>query len=186
MTNPLLDRVLPAELADRSQVFEYIGVIGDFERLRAISEQELEAIEPAQRPRSWTAGPVEIEIAFRWLDQEHALPAATGRIRALMPTVCQRCLEAFELQIDAPVRIVFGADEAGHSQRGDYDAWEADEETVRLLDIVEEAVVMALPLAPTHGSEEDCGELAGKIPEREADGVRPFADLRARMDAMNK
>lgn len=186
MTNPLLDRMLPAELADRSQVIEYKGVIGGFERLRAISEQELEAIEPEHRPRSWTTAPVEIEIAFRWLDQDCALPAATGRIRAVMPTVCQRCLEVFELQIDTPVRIVFGTNEAGHSQRGDYEAWEADEETICLLDIVEEAVVMALPLAPTHGSDQDCGELAGSIPEREEDGVRPFADLRAQMDEMNK
>ncbi len=185
MTNPLFDRVQPAELADRSQVIEYRGVIGDFERLRAISEQELEVLEPEHRPRNWVSGPVEIDIAFGWLDQDGALPAATGHIRALMPTVCQRCLEAFGLQIDTPVRIVFGVDEAGHSQR-DYDAWEADEDSVRLLDIVEEAVVMALPLAPSHGTDQDCGELAGKIPEREAEGVRPFADLRAQMDEMNK
>ena len=47
MANPLLDRALPEELADRRQVFELKGKIEDFPRLVEIVEADLEM----QRPR---------------------------------------------------------------------------------------------------------------------------------------
>jgi len=186
MTNPLLDRVLPAELANRSKVIEYKGVIGEFSRLRAIAEKELRDVEAEQRPRDWQASPIEVSLAFGWLGTDREHPAATGHIRAAMPVVCQRCLEAFELPIDVPVRVLFGGDGGGVPLNAGFDAWDSDDEAIRLADVVEESVIMAMPLAPAHGSAAECGDLAGKISEREPGTVRPFADLRAQMDELNK
>lgn len=185
MANLLLDRMLPAELAENSQVIEYKGVIAEFERLREISERELHALTAAEQPRDWSDGPVEALLEFGWLDTDQAMPAATGHVRTALPAVCQRCLETFELAIDTPVRLLF-CDEARVPTGQEYDAWDTGGEAVRLLDIIEESVVMAMPLAPLHASVADCGALAKRIAGPTPDAVRPFADLRAQMDKMNK
>ena len=184
MANLLLDRLLPAELAESGQVIEVKGVISEFDRLREISERELRALPADQRPRDWADGSVDVSLKFGWLDTDRALPAATGRIRMALPAVCQRCLEAFELDIDTPVRLIFG-EEAQTPAGQAYDAWDAGGEAIRLMDIVEESVIMALPLAPLHASAAECGELAGQISDTAPDTVRPFADLRAQMDKAN-
>jgi uncharacterized protein len=184
MSNPLLDRVLPQELAERRQVIEFKGKVDDFERLREIVEADLGSIDLANRPRTWRDAPVETRLEFAWLDPNRGRPAATGEVRASVTAVCQRCLEAFVMPIDISIRIVFAdraaADEA--LMESDAETWELDEDTVRPLDIVEESVIMALPLAPVHASSSECGPLAGSIAVSAPDKVRPFADLKTRMD----
>jgi len=180
MANPLLDRVLPADLADSSQVVEYKGVIGDFERLIEISAAELGNAAGATQTRDWQNLPVETRLEFAWLDTNRELAVATGQIRATLPLVCQRCLEAFELILDVPVRIVFG--EGGDvTDNAGYDAWEVDEAAIVLQDVVEESVVMAMPLAPLHDSDTACGALAEQLAETGPEMTTPFADLRSRM-----
>ena len=182
MVNPLLDRVLPADLADRSQLIDFKGTIGDFERLREISESELEAVTAAGQPRDWQDWPVVVRLEFGWLDTARQLVVAKGRITAAMPVVCQRCLDAFELVVDTPVGIVFG-EPGGDLEQADYDSWEVDEKAILLQDVVEETVVMALPLAPLHDSDSECGTLAEQVPEAGPEMTTPFADLRERMAA---
>ena len=182
MANPLLDRVLPGDLADRSQVVDVKGKIRDFGRLRDIAESELKSVSAAERPRDWLDSPVEVTLEFRWLDTGRELVQAGGRIRATLPAVCQRCLEAFELVVDTPVRVVFDQP-GGDLAHDDYDAWEFDGTAILLQDVVEETVVMALPLAPLHDAGSECAALAGKRPEAGPETTRPFADLRSRMEA---
>lgn len=182
MANPLLDRVLPADLADRSQVIEYEGRIGDFERLREISESEFKAVSTAGQPRDWQDSPLAAQLEFGWLDTARRLAVATGRVTAVMPVVCQRCLETFGLVIDTPVRFVFG-EPGSDLEQFDYDAWEIDGQAILLQDIVEESVVMALPLAPRHDSASQCGTLPEHEPKARPEMTTPFADLQERMAA---
>lgn len=180
MANPLLDRVLPAELADSAQIIEYKGIVGDFERLSEISAAELTKATGAQQTREWRDLPVETRLQFGWLDTSCEFAAATGQIRAVLPLVCQRCLEAFELVVETPVKILFG--EAGDvADNAGFDAWEVDEAAIVLQDVVEESIVMALPLAPLHDSDTACGVLAEQIPETGPEKTLPFADLKSWM-----
>ena len=184
MANPLLDRVLPKDSADRSQVIEFQGKVGDFERLSGIVENDLGNLEPAQRPRKWRDGPVQTRLEFGWVDAGNEWPAVDGTIDAGLTLVCQRCLEPFRMPVEASFRMVFTAPEGDTETLSGYDNWELDEDTVRPIDIVEEALVMTLPLAPVHGSIEDCGPVAGQISKEKQDTVRPFANLRAQLDEM--
>jgi len=189
MANPLLERVLPAEMAERSQAIEYKGEIGDFERLSAIVKADLEAVNEAERPREWRAGPIEIRIQFSWLDARQSLVAASGQAIAQMTAVCQRCLEAFEMPVETAFNVLFresDKDSGQYADLADTELWELEDEMVRPVDIVEESLVMALPLAPMHESMELCGPLAKSFAEDETDVVRPFADLRSQMGKMNK
>ena len=189
MVNPLLERVLPADMAERSQVIEYKGEVGEFERLSAIVKADLESVTKAERPREWRAGSIEIRIEFSWLDARQSLAAASGQVNAEMAAVCQRCLEPFEMPIEAVFNVLFresDKDSGQHADLADIELWEFEDETVRPVDIVEESLVMALPLAPMHESIELCGPLAKSFAEDETDVVQPFADLRSQMEKMNK
>lgn len=135
-------------------------------------------------PRGWRQAPVAIRLAFSWADVDRLLPRVTGRVSARMATVCQRCLEAFEIPIAADIDMLLtvpGAKLQDHAQAGDIEIWELDRERVRLADLVEESLVMAMPLAPVHESKEACGPLVRDIAEIEETMTRPFADLRAQM-----
>jgi len=185
MANPLLDDVLPAELAERSQFFEIKGEVGDFARLVEIVEKDLATIGGSDRPRKWRQTPVAIRLAFAWADKERALPRVTGRVSARLTTVCQRCLEAFELPITADIDVLLrsvGSESQRHAAAGDAETWELEKEKLRLVDLVEESLVMAMPLAPMHETKGRCGPLARDMEEIEESMARPFANLRSQMD----
>jgi uncharacterized protein len=188
MGNPILERVLPAELADRGQIIEFKGDIGSFERLMGIAEADFAALEAKNQPRDWRTAPVEASLEFAWTDARKALPAATGRFRVEMPVVCQRCLEPFRMRVQSPLRLLFtsGEEPGDSADTPDYEAWELEADSISLQDVLEESIVMALPLAPVHEKAAECGPLAGDIPAGEADTIRPFADLKLQMEKANK
>lgn len=189
MANPLSDRVQPKELATRGQCIEFKGKVSDFERLAEIVEADLAALSAELRPRGWRAAPVAIRLEFAWAGGPQQIPAINGRIIAKIPAVCQRCLEAFELELDSSVRMLLAGPDAEPGETPDlaeFEVWELDEETLRPLDIVEESLVMAMPLAPTHDFDESCVALANELVESGPDTARPFADLKSRMEKSNK
>ena len=182
MANPLLDRRPPAELAGREQAFEIEGNISDFPRLVEVVDGELRALPEAAGARQWRGDPVLIRLAFGWLDPANRLPRATGSIKARLASVCQRCLEPFDLELEVPVDVVFGDEDdvaaAGGVPSGQ-EVWELDDEQLSLRDLVEEWLIMSLPLAPMHDDETSCSASAAN---RDAqDKVRPFADLKSLM-----
>jgi len=62
------------------------------------------------------------------------------------------------------------------------ETWEVESDEIRPLDLAEEALIMALPLASTHEPPEDCGSLVA-IEKGPGDAVStPFASLRSQMD----
>jgi len=183
MANPLLERALPAELAERAQVIEFEGKVGDFGRLSAIVEADLAALDEPPPAPDWAQEPVSVRLEFSWLDADRRIPAMSGSASLTLAAVCQRCLEPFEMPVDTTFGVLFTDEQtsdAGLDAPG-YETWVLDEGRVRLQDVVEESVVMALPLAPVHPSTDDCGPLAGGIVAAAPGTVRPFADLRARL-----
>ena len=124
-----------------------------------------------------------MRLAFRWLDKGSGLPAAHGEVSTEVAAVCQRCLEAFPLPVVAPVDAVFVAEDNDvlPDDAVDAETWTLDGDMLSLRDVVEESLVMALPLAPAHASVDDCGPLAGRIPVQEPETNRPFADLKSQL-----
>lgn len=183
MGNPLTDRVPPAELAQRRQVIELKDNLSNFPRLSGIVKEDLAALSPADRPADWRRRPVDIRLRFDWADTRREYPAATGSVSVRVPAVCQRCLEPFELTLDADVGLLLSRDEGSTAEDGRYEVWEIDQDTIRPLDIVEEILIMAIPLSASHDNEQECGLQAEQQIE---DTVRPFADLRAQMQDNNE
>ena len=76
-----------------------------------------------------------------------------------VPLRCERCLEAYDhaLRIDTEVALV--ADEASAAVVPDALEYIVCEAHVRPLDLLEEELIMALPLVPAHPDPAQCGEL---------------------------
>jgi uncharacterized metal-binding protein YceD (DUF177 family) len=65
------------------------------------------------------------------------------------------------------------------SAAGGYDVWEIDDATIRPLDILEEALIMALPLSALHGRGEACNAPDEGASADSDEAIRPFAGLRS-------
>lgn len=185
MANLLLDRASPEELAARSQVIEVTAKLDDFGRLLEIAKEGMAAVAREKQPRAWQAAPVSIRLGFAWADERGQLPLLEGNIETTVATVCQRCLEPFELPLRVPLRmlLVKAADAAAGQDK--FEIWEIEEDLVRPLDIVDEALVMALPLSAMHASGDRCRPLTESATGNNGETVRPFADLRSRMHKSN-
>ena len=181
MGNPLRDRRTPLELAASGQVIEFSEKISDFERLAAIVEGDLESLDPDKLPSGWRDSLVSGRLSFSFADAQNRLPMLEGRVTAMLDSVCQRCLEPFEMPLAVDLRLLLGDDESASMSDDDLEIWELDEDTFRPLDLVEEALIMAMPLSAMHGTAEACGgyEPAGEQVERT---TRPFAALRTQLD----
>jgi uncharacterized protein len=107
-------------------------------------------------------------------------PAAEGRVSATLRLTCQRCMGELAIRIDVPCRLVFVAEDAADA------AVPADEELmtthggrISLAELVEEELLLALPLVPMHGEGTECSRRAvPQTPVADERKQRPFAGLR--------
>ena len=181
MANPLTDRARPEQLAANGQVLETKGKLSDFERLREIVKADLASLTSSARPKKWRHAPIDIRLAFGWADARRQVPALEGRISARIDAVCQRCLEPFELSLNAQLKLLLQIPGGDATAFEEYEIWETADDTVRPLDIVDEALIMAMPLSPSHDDAGMCGPLAEKMLPEDSGTIRPFADLKSRM-----
>ena len=181
MGNPLRDRRSPSDLAACGQVIEFEEKIGDLERLAAAVQADLTVLGPDTLPAGWREAPVNGRLTFGFADAQNRLPVLDGHVVATVDTVCQRCLAPFRRTLDLRLRLMFAADASGGMESGEYELWELPEATLRPLDVVDESLVMAMPLAAMHADEAIC---SGRQPAaaEAAERIRPFAGLKAQMD----
>ncbi len=181
MANPLTDRARPEQLAANGQVLEAKGKLSDFERLREIVKADLASLASDRMPKKWRHAPIDIRLAFGWADARRQVPALEGQISARIDAVCQRCLEPFELSLNAQLKLLLQIPGGDATAFEEYEIWETADDTVRLLDIVDEALIIDMPLSPALDDSTLCGPLAKRLQSMEAKSVRPFADLRSQM-----
>jgi hypothetical protein len=185
MANPLTDRAPPAQLAMIGQVIETKRKLSDFQRLREVVASDLASLTQARMPKEWRRAPIDIRLAFGWADAHRQVPALEGQISARIDAVCQRCLEPFELSLNAQLKLMLLIPGGDATAFEEYEIWETAEDTVRPLDIVDEALIMAMPLSLAHDDAAMCGPLAEKLSSEEPGTVRPFADLKSQMREKN-
>jgi uncharacterized protein len=185
MTNPLLVRWTPKDLADRRQVFNFKGKISNFPRLVEIVEEDLRDLAADSPLAAWRDAPVAIRLSCDWADESRKIPRLSGDVTAEVAATCQRCLEPFWLPVATELRYLLLPATGGRIADSAVDVWELEDDTIRLLDIVEESLIMALPLAATHGPEDACGVQADDSRDEPLELAKPFAGLRTQMDKLN-
>jgi uncharacterized metal-binding protein YceD (DUF177 family) len=182
MANPLLDRSTPAMLAELGQVVEKQMELQALTGLTQVLAADLSTLAPAEVPEEWRRTPVAIRLQFGWADRSRRFPALEGRVVARVPAVCQRCLGPMQLTLDEELKFLLAhADEATLAERaaGTHEVWEIDDVTIRPLDILDEALIMAMPLSALHGAGEGCDASHEAGPGDGNETIRPFAGLRS-------
>ncbi len=184
MSSHLLDRALPTQLARSEQVIDCKVKFQDLGRITEVVESDLAALAAGEGSAKWRDAPVSIRLAFSFVQLSEAVPAVTGEVSTTLEAVCQRCLQTCSLPLKASLRYVLVPYKDRADTLDDYETWELTEKTVLPLEIVEEALLMAMPFPALHESTEQCGPIAQEFLPESAETVRPFADLKAQLDEL--
>ncbi len=124
-------------------------------------------------------GAVSASLRFSELD---AHPVVQGQLSGTVVTSCQRCCADVDIELDERfVLAIVQSEEAAGLVSEQYDAVVADPTRLDLRWLVEEQVLLALPLIPRHGDDERCRleATSSGAPARERDSAQhPFANLR--------
>jgi uncharacterized protein len=113
-------------------------------------------------------------------------PKVDLQVEGSVLLTCQRCLRPCECRIDDAARLVVVAD--GDEQvSGGYEVATGDVERLSLVDLIEEQILLGMPLVPMHEDQAECGETALTGPGVEVVSTaekkqRPFENLRELLD----
>ena len=186
MGNPLRERRSAAELAAGSQVIEIADKISSFEQLSRIVDQDLRALDAAKIPAGWRDAVVGGQLEFGFADAQRTLPTVSCQVAVTVDAVCQRCLEAFRLPLEAEAELLLLALEQDAHGYEEYEVWELEEKQLRPQDIVEELLIMALPFSAMHVESKACKALSPATARSAEKMTTPFAALREQMAKDNE
>lgn len=188
MGDPLRDRCLPRDLAENQQVIEISEEIGTFTRLAELIEGELTALDSGNLPADWRDQVVTGTMRFGFVDAAAEVVALDLNLRTAVPAFCQRCLKAFEMPVETELQLLLGGPGERIVAHDAYEIWELAEKEFSPLEIIEESLIMALPLSAMHENMNDCVELDSTHVDGDSvdqETTRPFASLREQMDKEN-
>jgi uncharacterized metal-binding protein YceD (DUF177 family) len=181
---PLQERRTPQEFAADGQVIEITCKIGDFEELTEAVAADLGALDPDKTPSDWRNREVAGQLVFGFIDAKDQVAALHGQVTATIDAVCQRCLLPFAVPLAAQLQLVFDVEHAADKGGEDFEVWELDGDDVCPAELVEEALIMAIPFVMMHDGDANCVALAAPR-EAEAKMTMPFANLKAQMKQEN-
>ncbi|MES9935604.1 MAG: YceD family protein [Sedimenticola sp.] len=97
-------------------------------------------------------GDAEFDIGFERDDKRRS--RIKGFVRSTMVLECQRCLESMQLAVDATLNLgVIEVAEEAERLPEDVEPVQVEEGLIRLLDLVEEELILAIPQVPMHDPE---------------------------------
>ena len=78
--------------------------------------------------------------------------------------VCQRCLEPFRYELEDQVNVVIAdSDSLPTTVPTGFEPFELEDGRLQPVQLIEDEVIVAIPLVPKHARVEDCGSLAREL-----------------------
>jgi uncharacterized protein len=114
----------------------------------------------------------------------------TARVEGEVFLACQRCLKPCACEVDESALLaVVGSDT--DEVPGGYEPLLGDSERLSVAELIEEQVLLGLPLVPMHATAAQCGAAAATRETGEAgpaadEKQKPFANLRELLDKGNR
>ena len=122
-------------------------------------------------------------VSLRFSRGLFGLPNITGRIQHCLGLRCERCLEEVEISLDLPVELIIKPkSEYVTEDFENLDFYEYDGKSLELVGLVEDELLLALPLVPKHEDISLCNQdmvawlAANELPAENAES--PFAILK--------
>lgn len=186
MSSPVLQAMRPDALAARREEIRDALPLGSTDRLADLVREALARCD-GEAPADWERWPLSVELGFerRRVEGSQPVPAVTGHAGVTLPLVCERCLGLMELALQADIAFLLPDEDMTYEALPGFEVWPTEGRGVRLLDLVEEELLLALPLALMHEDRSRCRPVAGDFGAAAADEQpetqRPFGALRALM-----
>jgi uncharacterized protein len=113
-------------------------------------------------------------------------PTVDLKVDGVVMLQCQRCLRPSECRVDDAAQLAIVADDTAEVPGG-YEVSIGDAERLSLAELIEEQVLLGMPLVPLHEYESECGVIPAPEGIVEVDSAvdekqRPFANLRELLD----
>jgi len=97
---------------------------------------------------------VTVRLAFAMLDQR---PVVHGKLLTDFELVCQRCLGAMRYPVSEQFELMLIASNAELERVPElYEPWIANAQRLNVFELVEEQLLLAMPLIPKHEDEREC------------------------------
>ena len=94
-------------------------------------------------------GPLWASVQFK-LDESRA-KVATGNLKVLVETVCQRCLDPLEMELQADFAVqVIWSEEHENRVAKNYEPWLVVDKMANLSELLEDEILLELPLVNYH------------------------------------
>ena len=167
LTGPLPDTVNFIEYLENGSILKGSIPLTQFARLCELVESD--------------GGNVEVSLAFKQGEMQRV--TAVGTAMTELKLACQSCLEVMSLPIAIHVDVTLVDDESELAALPpENDGMVVDPPMVSLTDIIEDDLILVLPMVPRH--EELCGGLQRKDAKTEfvEEMHRPFAKLSELID----
>lgn len=170
MSKPLADPVDAKRLAADGAVLERRYTLADFPRLADV------LVSPA--------GDVAVRVAFLTLAE--GVVGCELDVQAAPLLRCQRCLEPCTIEVDSSTRLALvGSDAEAQQVPEGFEPVVTDAARLALHELVEDELLLSLPIVPRHDDSDACSPRAAGEPlhETRAEGEaqdlrRPFANLK--------
>jgi uncharacterized protein len=144
----MLTEPLPTTLDVRKAAAREVSVSGVLELSKMVRLQGALAS---------SEGHVEADIAFSKDEENRSI--ATVTVRADVEVCCQRCLESIPHRVESENRLaIVGDDERASQLPTRLEPWMVESEQGDLWGLVEDELILAIPIINLHESE-DCNEL---------------------------
>ncbi len=147
LKGPIPPHIYPRKLADRAAVLEGEWPVAQFSRL-------------CEQLVSDTGN---VKARFEFGRDEQGLIVMQGQLEADVQMVCQRCLEAALLPVlsEFTYAVVKEGKNTDNLPKS-YDVIELGEDPLDLLELVEDELILALPIVPAHEPDQ-CQHPAGYV-----------------------
>lgn len=141
MKDRLPEHIEPLRLARTGRVLQGLLPLSRMARL-------LDTVDAA-------TGDVEVELNFDVNSQD--IPCVRGHIRTEVGLQCQRCMQDMTWPIDNQFELLVVESEAEAEQLGEeVDVLLLDEQLVSISELVEDEILLSLPIVPKHAAGTEC------------------------------
>jgi uncharacterized protein len=135
-------------LADRGVTLGGELDIGKLTRLKSLLHSDAGSVSATLRFRQRGDGWLESQLGYE------------GRVEL----ECQRCLEPFRHELKDTVNVVVAdGDSLPAAVPGGFEPFELEDGRMQPVQLIEDELIVAIPLVPKHARIEDCGSLARQL-----------------------
>jgi len=120
--------------------------------------------------------PGQIDVTLEICHRDDGLVVVEGRLDGQVRVACQRCLEPVQIPVERDIRLALAGSETGARAADGFESWSLEDGPMTIRALLEDELLLALPLVPVHEDPEACGELAERLAAMATDNTGASSD----------